>query len=151
MPVWFVLGVQSSAKFMVVNCEGAVFGIFVHYEPGAGVTTTCVPLVPDPAARCCQRKAPTTTITNKTVIPMLNHKRVRLLISFLPMDRHLTRPPSYLNTRARPAARSARPARTTEYSAPRSPQSRRTPAQWQTSWLRAANRCQALSRRRHTR
>src|SRR5579884_1523074 len=133
IPVWFVLGVQSSAKFMVVNCEGAVFGIFVHSEPGAGVTTTFVPLAPDPAARCCQRKAPTTTITNNTGIPILNHKRVRLLISFLLISRQLTCPLSCQNTRARPAARSARPARTTEYSAPRSPQSRQTPERWQTS------------------
>src|ERR1700730_17890535 len=65
---------------MLVNCLGVDFAREVHWAHG----TTWV-VDPDPAARCCHKKAPTTTITNNTGIPILKNRRVRefIIISFL--------------------------------------------------------------------
>src|SRR5436309_15349106 len=65
---------------MLVNCLGGDFAREVHRAHG----TTWV-VEPDPAARCCHKKAPTTTITNNTGIPILKNRRVRefIIISFL--------------------------------------------------------------------
>src|SRR5438876_12433255 len=67
---------------MVVNfCEDGLFKL-EHADP---VVLCTVAVVPDPAARCCQMKAPTTRIINTTGIPILIKRRVRVFIidSFL--------------------------------------------------------------------
>src|SRR5258707_8428661 len=88
MPVWFVLGVQSKARLMVVNCCGGVVLLkAAHCELNVDGTGCCVLCVPELAARCCHRKAPTTTIINSTGIPILKKRRVREFIEFLLFDK----------------------------------------------------------------
>src|SRR6266516_5645889 len=74
------MGVQSIARFMLVNCLGVDLAKDVQRAHG----TTCT-VDPDPAACCCHKKTPTTTMTNNTGIPMLKRRRVRefIIISFL--------------------------------------------------------------------
>jgi hypothetical protein len=77
MPVWLVLGVQSSARRIVVNgCEAELFNE-EHADPEIGWVG---PVVPEPAARCCQINAPTTTIISSTGMPMLAKIRARVFI-----------------------------------------------------------------------
>src|SRR5579863_4277796 len=72
MPVWFVLGVQSSASVIVVNC----------FEAG-DVPFTLVVVPGEALLRCTQINAPTTTMISKIGIPMLSNKRVR---AFIPLS-----------------------------------------------------------------
>src|SRR6266581_4205878 len=82
MPVWFVLGVQSKARFIVVNCCGVDLLNAVHCD--AGVTMGCwVVCELELMACCCQRKAPTTIMIRSTGMPILNQRRVRDFMRFL--------------------------------------------------------------------
>src|SRR5579863_7770297 len=85
MPVWLVFGVQSSASFTVVNgCDVGVLGSeqTVLELTGCFVVEGAV----EPETRCCQRKAPTTTIISTTGMAMLVKSRVREFISVYPFD-----------------------------------------------------------------
>src|SRR5205823_9534676 len=82
MPVWFVLGVQSRARFIVVNCCGVDLLNVVHCD--VGVPMGCwVVCGLELTACCCHRKAPMTTIIRSTGIPILSQRRVRDFIWFL--------------------------------------------------------------------
>src|SRR6266852_5040621 len=84
MPVWLVLGVQSSARLILVNCFGAALLSVEQTEPG--VTVICAVVgVPELEARCCQKNALTTTTTNSSGMPILKNKRVRRFIVVPPI------------------------------------------------------------------
>src|SRR5258708_12646656 len=99
MPVWLVLGVQSSARRIVVNgCEAELFNE-EHTDPETGWVG---PVVPEPAAPCCQINAPTTTIISSTGMPMLAKSRARVFIisilSALPCPRSRPLLPRHAHT-----------------------------------------------------
>src|ERR1700687_107699 len=82
MPVWFVLGVQSSARFIVVNCCGVDLLNATHCD--VGVTMECwVVGGAELMACCCHRNAPMTIMMRSMGMPMLSQRRVREFIGFL--------------------------------------------------------------------
>src|SRR5215471_14015615 len=86
MPVWLVLGVQSRARFIVVNgCEVDLFKV-AHCDDVV-VATGCWDVCgAEPVACCCHRKAPITTTISSMGMPILNHRRVLEFIGFLQRD-----------------------------------------------------------------
>src|SRR6266581_5869454 len=82
MPVWFVFGVQSRARFIVVNCCGVDLLNVAHSD--AVVAIGCwVVCGLELMACCCHRKAPTTIMIRSTGMPILSQRRVRDFIRFL--------------------------------------------------------------------
>src|SRR5689334_854999 len=86
MPVWLVLGVQSRARFMVVNCSGVDDLLKVLQYDGIAVVVPmgcCVACGAELATCCCHRKAPPTMMISNTGMPILIHRRVLEFIWFL--------------------------------------------------------------------
>src|SRR6266567_3874043 len=82
MPVWFVLGVQSKARFIVVNCCGVDLLNAVHCDSVVAMGCWAVCTL-ELTACCCHRKAPTTIMIRSTGMPILNQRRVREFIGSL--------------------------------------------------------------------
>src|SRR5947207_5196909 len=82
MPVWFVLGVQSKARLIGVNCCGVDLPNVAHCDSGVAIGWW-VGCTLELTACCCHRKAPTTIMIRSTGMPILNQRRVREFIRFL--------------------------------------------------------------------
>src|SRR5207248_11131945 len=82
MPVWFVLGVQSKARLIGVNCCGVDLPNVAHCDSVVAIGCWVVCTL-ELTACCCHRKAPTTIMIRSTGMPILNQRRVREFIRFL--------------------------------------------------------------------
>ena len=82
MPVWFVFGVQSKARFIVVNCCEVDLLKVAHCDDGVPVGCWVV-CVLELMACCCHKNAPMTIMMRSMGMLILSQRRVRDFIGFL--------------------------------------------------------------------